>query len=167
MDINNPFETFETSAFRLEALPQYLVEKEKASYLAFKTSGDKPTYFNREWSELVARHVKAGRSMRRLRLLSDELTDYERFETQVYSGLSAGEEIRANLRSQYAEAYRYDFWLFDNRWIAEVKYEEDGTFVAFETREASKKELAYAEYWIEVFDQSEFLDAYLGREPHC
>lgn len=162
MNIDNPFETFEKSAFRLEGLSQYLVENEKVAFNHFTETGESPDFFDSEWSELVKRNTQAGKTMYRLRLLSDELSEYEKFETKIYTGPSVGEEIRANLRSAYANSYRYDFWLFDNYWIAEVIYEKDGTFVKFDLRVATNDELKYAGYWQEVFDHSKQLTDFLN-----
>lgn len=161
MLLNNPFETFEKTAFRLEALPQYLVENERLAFDTFKASGKLPDFLNSDWADLVEKNTKAGKTMQRLRLLSDELSEYEKFETQVYPGLSAGEVIRVNLRSKYIEEYKYDFWLFDDRWIAEVMYESDGTFIRFDLREATATELEYARYWQEVFAHSQSLHSFL------
>ena len=162
MDINNPFETFERSAFRLEALPQYLVENEKEAFRDFKESGVLPGSFGSEWAELVSKNIQTGKSMQRLRLLSDELSDYEQFEIKVYSGISVGEDIRAALRAEYISRYEYDFWLFDSYWIAQVVYEGDGTFVRIDMREATNEELEKAEYWIDVFNQSKNINDYLA-----
>ena len=161
MNLDNPFETFEESAFRLEALPQYLVENEKIALGHFISTGKLPKFFDSEWRELVKKNIQSGKTMHRLRLLSDELTDYEKFETQIYTGSEVGEEIRANLRSAYADKYQYDFWLFDNYWIAEVIYENDGTFVRFDLRVATKDELEYAKYWLNIFEHSKQLVDFL------
>lgn len=161
MDINNPFETFQTSAFRLEGLPQYLVEDEKVAFDTFQKTGEVPVFFDSDWESLVRTNRESGKTMKRLRLLSDELSDYETFETQIYTGPKAGEEIRANLRSLYANHYRYDFWLFDDHWMAEVMYEDDGTFVKFDMREATELELEQYHYWLEVFNESEPLKEFL------
>ena len=42
MDTNDPFNTFHKSAFRLEALPQYLVNYENVAFEKFKASGVLP-----------------------------------------------------------------------------------------------------------------------------
>ena len=153
-DIQHPFETFQTSAFRLEALPKYLVENEREAFAHFKETGEIPAYANTEWSSLVEHAIAAGKTMQRLRLLSDELTPYEQFELHVYSGLEAGEDIRLNARQAYKDVYRYDFWFFDDTYISQIHYEADGTFVRFETREATDEEREMAHYWVGIFEQS-------------
>jgi len=151
MDINNPFETFQKYAFRLEALPRYLVENEKEAFAAFKESGVLPDSFGLDWSELVSNNVRVGKKMQRLRLLSEHLTDYERFELQIYSGPSQGEQIHTGMRNDYQDQYMYDFWFFDDKWIAQVNYEDDGTFINFDIRLATPQELQMYTYWYAVY----------------
>ena len=158
MNIDNPFETFEKSAFRLEALPQYIVENEKHEFSSFKSLGRVPVNPNPEWANLVKTNIKSGKSMKRLRLLSDELTLYEQFELQSYPGIQYGEEIRINARSKYKDTYLYDFWFFDDEYIARMNYEDDGTFISFEVKKATKEEKANFRSWLDVFNRSSLLE---------
>ena len=150
MDPSNPFETFERTAFRLEALPQYIVENEKEAFAHFLETGEimlKDT----DWQDLVAKNIAAGKKMERLRLFSKDLTDYERYEIEAYPGPKAGEVIRTALRKEYELEYRYDFWFFDEVWIAQVNYETDGTFVNFDVRVATEEEKQMFNDWYDVF----------------
>ena len=151
MDITNPFETFEKYAFRLEALPQYIVSSEKDTFAHFLETGIvRPS--DNEWAELVKKNIDAGKKMERLRLFSEKLTDYERYEIQVYSGPSAGESIHTALKKDYIDQYQYDFWFFDDEWIAQVNYEADGTFVNFDVRRATSDEIEQFQYWHSVYE---------------
>jgi hypothetical protein len=151
MDISNPFETFEKYAFRLEALPQYLVEDEKEAFEEFKKTGNvNPD--DSGWAELIASHTASGRRVERLRLFSEQFTDYERFEIQRYAGPKGGEEIRTALRKNYTDNYKYDFWFFDDKWIAQINYEDDGTFINFDVREATFEEFQMYEFWKAVYE---------------
>ena len=156
MDINNPFETFERYAFRLEALPRYIVSSEIEPLVYFQKTGmiDKP---DSEWSELVSKNTNAGKRIERLRLLSEHLTDYERYELQAYSGPKSGEQIHVALKKDYLEKYSYDFWFFDDKWIAQVNYEEDGTFINFDVRSAIQAEIETYSYWHSVYEEAEQL----------
>lgn len=157
MDIKNPFETFKSTAFRLEALPQYIVENEKEELRKFKTFSELPINPNPEWANLVKVNIKAGKSMKRLRLISDDLTLYGQYELQSYPGLKYGEEIRVNARSAYKNVYLYDFWFFDDEYIAKINYEADGTFINFDIRKANKEEKNNLRFWLTVFEESNFL----------
>jgi hypothetical protein len=151
MDINNPFETFARDAFRLEALPQYIVPEEKESFEHFQKTGlvCEP---DTEWSNLVSQNINAGKRMERLRLLSEHLTDYERYELQAYSGPLGGERIHTALKKDYVVKYKYDFWFFDDEWIAQVNYEPDGTFIGFDVRHATPNEVEMYKYWHSIYE---------------
>lgn len=153
MDINKPFETFEKSAFRLEGLPHYIVKEEKEPIKYFHETGV-IRMSDSSWPDLVSKNIKAGKKMERLRLLSDKLTDYERYELQAYRGPGVGETIRTDLKSEYADKYSYDFWFFDDEWIAQVNYKEDGTFVNFDIRKATDEEKEMFRYWHSVFESA-------------
>lgn len=153
MDINNPFQTFQKYAFRLEALPQYIVDDERVDFENFQKYGHVDCIDN-YWSEVVSNAIESGKRFERLRLLSEKLTDYERFELQAYTGPSVGEDIHTALRKDYPDDYKYDFWLFDDEWIAQVNYESDGTFINFDVRSATEAELTMYKFWHEVYLQS-------------
>lgn len=150
-DPKNPFETFQHSAFRLEGLPVYRVDEEKCAFDHFLATGE-ALAVNAEWATLVATNIAAGKKMERLRLFSRQLTDYERFETQAYNGPTAGEVIRTATREDYEKPYRYDFWMFDEQWIAQMVYEDDGSFVNMLIREATSEDISHYDYWRNQFE---------------
>jgi hypothetical protein len=151
VDINNPFETFEKYAFRLEALPQYIVSEEWDSFDYFLATG-LVRHSDSSWPELIKKNVAAGKKMERLRLFSQKLTDYERYETQSYRGPGVGERIKVALRNDFVEKYLYDFWFFDDKWIAQVNYEADGTFINFDVRPATNDEIEMFKYWHSIYE---------------
>lgn len=156
MNLNSPFETFEHSAFRLEALPRYIVPKEKTSFEYFQKTG-LIIESDPGWVEIVQRNIGLGKKMERLRLLSEYLTDYERFEIQAYQGPSAGEVIKTALKKDYIDKYQGDFWFFDDKWIAQMNYELDGTFTGFDIRKANSKEKDMFDYWRGILETSKLL----------
>ncbi len=158
MDLNNPFATFTKTAFRLEALPVYVVDNEKEAFEEFISSGKLSENSSSDWSRTVEENVSAGKSMRRLRLISDELTLYEQYELLAYPGIKSGEEIRINSRSAHKGAYLYDFWFFDSEYITQMNYEADGTYINSDTRKANEKEKEMLYYWMSVFDSSGTLE---------
>lgn len=171
MNSSNPFETFEKYAFRLEALPQYLVVDEKEAFDTFKKTGNVQSS-DSDWLDTVRQNTTRGKNMDRLRLFSEKLSDYERFETQRYAGPKGGERIRTALRKDNADNYKYDFWFFDDKWIAQINYEEDGTFVNFDIREATAEEFEMYQYWRSVFETAKPLRQvpFISNTPddtHC
>ena len=158
MNTDNPFETFQQEAFRLEALPHYIVEDEKEAFSRFKQFGELTYQSDSEWTRLVKTNVASSKSMKRLRLLSSELTPYEQFELLSYPGVDAGEEIRVNARSLYEDKYLYDFWFFDNEYITQMYYGVDGVYIDKVTRKANDDEKKMLAYWMSIFEESDVLE---------
>ena len=152
MNTDKPFETFLQEAFRLEALPHYIVDNEKEAFGRFKQSGELTHQSDSEWTSLVEASIASGKSMKRLRLLSNELTPYEQFELVAYTGIDAGEDIRVNARSLYEDKYLYDFWFFDNEFITQMNYGVDGVYIDKVTRKANEDEKKAIAYWMSVFE---------------
>jgi len=156
MDINNPFETFEISAFRLEGLSHYRVTEEIDALKYFKKYGKVPDNIGGDWANLVAKNISEWKTMERLRLLSDPLSNYENFEIHAYPGIRAGEKIHVAQRGDYD--YKYDFWFFDKKWIMRINYADDGSFISFETSKASESDIDMVEYWYAVFNKSKSIE---------
>lgn len=152
----DPFNTFQHYAFRLEGLPEYIVENEKESLAHFKRTGEIIQKDN-DWPDFVAKSVAQGRKIQRLRLLSAKPTDYERYEIKAYCGPSAGEEIRTALRDEFSDKYKYDFWFFDDAWIMQMNYAHDGAYLGNEVRSASPQEIEMYKHWQGVFGGAERL----------
>ena len=144
------FETFQRSAFRVEALPEYRVPEEESALLVFKQTGQLPDGFNAEWVALVRSAHEAGKSMQRLRLLSSPLTAYEKFELRAYEGaIRAGHEIRFTPRDSHMPTQ--DFWLFDDEWIAWMSYDPDGAWVSATVRKVEPGDKDMLGHWLSIF----------------
>ena len=136
----------------------YVVDNEKESYKEFIASGKIAEESASDWAKIVKANVSAGKSMKRLRLLSDELTVYEQYELLAYPGIRSGEQIRLSARSLYSDRYMYDFWFFDNEYITQMNYEADGAYINSDTRKANEEEKSMLHYWLGVFDNSNILE---------
>lgn len=137
-------------AFRLETLSVYDVPEETDAIQEFKETGKVINNIDHEWMELL----KIGKPVKRLRLLSNPLSDYEIFELEVYkSNLKYGEDIRIRNRDEFKEELQ-DFWIFDMKWIGIMKYDKDGKFLDMDFHMASKEEINMAKKWKEVFETS-------------
>jgi hypothetical protein len=87
------------------------------------------------WTEMVARHIEAGRVFRRVRIVEEPLTDYNRY--MIYTGswnVTAGEDLRYLAR---AEANRldlpdHDFWVFDSVRLCELRFTGDGRLLGYD-----------------------------------
>lgn len=134
------FDTFERSLFRMETRPSYAVSYERDVFEAFLAGGplSNPPEIDwwRPWLDWVAGQVAAGRSLRRVRLLDDPPTDYQRFS--LWGGdwnSDAGEAIRYLPRSAAAAAGipdGRDWWMFDDDKVVTLDYDVSGEVVAQE-----------------------------------
>lgn len=153
MDFDKLFEMFTIEAFRLETLPIYDVEEEKEAIKEFIETGRVVNNIDKEWMDLL----KIGKPVKRLRLLSNPLSDYEIFELEVYkSNLSYGEDIRIVNRDKFDEQLQ-DFWIFDMKWIGIMKYDKTGKFLDMDFREASNEEIEMAKKWKKIFENAQKL----------
>ena len=129
------FREFKRYAYRLETLPQYIVQPEKeafASYLRGDLHPPSSTYA--DWQEMIRKTVESGRSISRVHLWPEKLTPYLRFELEwgyLYNA-EAGDDIRLLLPSAPIEvrtAANEDYWLFDDEIVVIVDYEKDGAVI--------------------------------------
>lgn len=145
------FLTFEKYAFRLETLPTYTVESESEDFKYYCATGKIRNNTNNEWINFVQNVVLSGRKVKRLRLVSDELTQYEQFEMQAYTkSIHAGEDVRVARRSDFMEL-PVDFWLFDDRYVYKMNYDLDGTYLGRELIELKETEKQEYSAWLAVF----------------
>ncbi|HEX7483935.1 MAG TPA: hypothetical protein VF281_02155 [Candidatus Saccharimonadales bacterium] len=148
MTLSDLFESFQVSAFRLEGLPTYAVPDEGGALRHYKAYGQLPVGFNKDWAEFVKEKINDGKVIQRLRLLSSELTEYEQFELHVYKTAKNGEDIRFSNRANYP--YTNDFWLFDNKWLARMNYDDEGRFIDSVISEVSESDQKI-NYWMDVY----------------
>ena len=121
-------QNFEQSAFRLETLPEYNVPQETDMLAQFKDGEEVRMPDDHPWLERVRQHTEAGRVMRRVRVVSDPLTDYLRFELSMYhQTVAAGEDIRVCSSAEISEFG--DWWLFDDQVVIILNYDETGHFL--------------------------------------
>jgi hypothetical protein len=129
------FHEFEHTAFRLETLQQYSVEYEEAPFRAFRAGEERrsdPAYA--DWVETIKSNRSAGKRMSRVHVIREPLSEYVRYElTWPYpDNVAAGEDIRilaVTGDTWPADLPRQDYWLFDSRHAAIMRYDEDGGFV--------------------------------------
>ncbi|OII61605.1 hypothetical protein BJP40_04530 [Streptomyces sp. CC53] len=128
------FKTFQTEAWRLETLPQYLVPQEAEEFAAFKAGARFPGPYEDAWTDMVR-----TRSVGRVHIVTRPLTDYLRFEFERYyqHQAPAGEDIRildiTGRPNPLPDAQ--DFWMFDRSTVVLMKYEADGTQIERELYE--------------------------------
>jgi hypothetical protein len=130
-ELGRLFESFRSSAFRLECLPEYAVtEDDEAEAFRQWRAGQQPQSRDRAWPKLVASSVAAGKRMQRVRIISAPMTEYQRFQCShgYPANVAAGEEILI-LDHEPAGLLKADFWIFDDVTAVVLEYDEQGHFL--------------------------------------
>ena len=155
VNVADYFSRFRTSAFRLEGRQYYDSPKEREWFEHWRRTGEVPAFTpaNDPWCKLVAEAKAAGKTMQRVRLVEEPLTDYVRFELQCQlHSVEAGEDIRVTIVKPERDfavnddllSDRFDFWLFDEETVVELEYDREGHFVnAYEVTDTSYRYRAY------------------------
>ncbi|GAA0529062.1 hypothetical protein GCM10010172_07120 [Paractinoplanes ferrugineus] len=128
-------DTFQQSAFRLEQQPAYEVDYEDEVYASFLRGRPVPPTDSpalADWMKLVARHTGHGRTMSRVRIVDDPITDYQRWlRWGDWWNVEAGEVIRYLPRALairgglFPPAEGPDWWLFDDRRLMLTCYDSE------------------------------------------
>ncbi|MFG3234988.1 DUF6879 family protein [Streptomyces antibioticus] len=134
-ELRRLFETFEHSAWRLETRRGYASDREDADYRAFLETGSAPCDFSEPWFATIRRQTDAGKTVGRVRVMDAPptqeqlfLLDYSRHNAAV------GEDIRYLWREQADQARlpAEDFWLFDSRIVALLRFDEQDNWLDVE-----------------------------------
>lgn len=83
----------------------------------------------RPWFELMRRNTDAGKTLKRLRIVSEPVSDYIRFEWLDAAQLvAAGEDVRWLPRRKASTLLLpgNDFWMFDRKTVAFTHFSGDG-----------------------------------------
>jgi hypothetical protein len=113
--------SFKSEALHLEMRDIYAIEDEGERLARFLERGyrdhDAETEERRPWMTLVQDAISAGKVFKRVRVISEPVTDYIRYEwAGTWANIDAGEEIKwlpRKLISTIALPGN-DFWLFDD-----------------------------------------------------
>jgi hypothetical protein len=130
------FRDFASSAFRLELHQIYTMPGEADELSRFRAGETPPADYHYGWLDRMAEARRAGKTVRRVRVVRRPLTDYIRYEFAwgfVYN-VEAGEDIRVlDLTDQPGpELPDHDFWLFDDTTVVKLLYRPDGTQIGRE-----------------------------------
>ncbi|MFG2113313.1 DUF6879 family protein [Streptomyces sp. NPDC048718] len=133
------FDGIEREAWRLEALPQYLVPQEAEEFAAFREGRAPTPYTGSAYSERVSRQRAEGKRNGRVHIVTRPLSDYLRFEFGYFYGVhaEAGDDIRILDVTDRPNPLQGipDFWMFDCREAVLMRYEEDGAQISREVFE--------------------------------
>lgn len=130
------FTRFERDAFHLELKDFYGVVGEAKRFQRW-LAGEPETYeevadWFQDWTEKVRAATQSGKTIRRIRVITEPTTDYIRFEHHdTPHNLAAGEDIRWLPRHDLPKGIAFphggkDFWLFDDAWAVFTHFHENG-----------------------------------------
>lgn len=154
-DLDDPgwerlFTGLSESWFRLETLQRYDVDYEDQEFREFLESGTIDPAPG-PWQQMITGHTAAGRSLRRVHVVVEPLSDYLRYEFAAYHrNAEAGEDIGIIAVSgdewPVGLPSNRDFWLFDDADAWDMLYDDAGHFVAAE-RITNADELEQCRQW--------------------
>ena len=126
---------FERSAWRLETLDWYTSPATEARLARF-LAGEPVTAAERSgWLSMLRRDRAAGKTIARVHVIAEPLTNYLRYELACYqSSVEGGEDIRI-LPADVAAGLDlpdFDYWLFDDLRAAVQYYGERGAWLRAE-----------------------------------
>ncbi|MFE7243768.1 DUF6879 family protein [Streptomyces sp. NPDC057565] len=126
------FRDFRHVAFRLEVRTSYGIPDEDEPYRRFLAGDDPGLDWFAPWLDLMREETGTGKRVERVRVIDSPPSDYLRFELWgTPNNLAAGEDIRYLARDQ-AEAAglpNYDYWLFDARTVARLRFDDHDRFL--------------------------------------
>jgi hypothetical protein len=127
------FDTFQRDAFHLELRDSYAVGSEDDSYQRWKR-GEPPDPADRDrpWLQRIKRITQRGRTIRRVRVIMEPISEYIHFEyDSTPENLAAGEDIRWLPRRLVPAGVVFplegrDWWLFDDSLVAVGEFDDYG-----------------------------------------
>ncbi|MBV8890444.1 MAG: hypothetical protein JO266_00435 [Acidobacteria bacterium] len=131
--------TFQREAVHLEMRDVYATDIEKTRFQTwlrgqlFDPHAEAEWW--RPWFELMTRTTQAGKTLRRLRIVSEPVTDYIRFEWLDAAQLvQAGEDVRWLPRRHTSTLLLpgNDFWMFDRHTVAFTYFSGNGHVLSHE-----------------------------------
>jgi hypothetical protein len=123
------FDRFTRSAWRLECQGVYNEPEEREPLKRFLAGEPDDGAWFADWPVWIRAQRAAGRTVSRVRVMTEPLTDYLRFQfTITPPAVEAGEDIRLLPAAAFAalDLPREDFWLFDDTVVALLHFGDDG-----------------------------------------
>ncbi|XUM01207.1 DUF6879 family protein [Streptomyces venezuelae ATCC 10712] len=125
------FHSFEHSAWHLETRGRYASDEEDEGYRAFLATGEAPMDLDSDWCRNIAAQTAAGKYVGRVRVVDNPPTDGQRFLlSYARCNAATGEDARSLWRAEAEAALlgNTDFWVFDSRLVAVLRFDERDEF---------------------------------------
>ncbi|MGL5828483.1 MAG: DUF6879 family protein, partial [Angustibacter sp.] len=163
-DLNDLCRGITSSFFHLETRDSYGTEVELPHFARWKTGQYDDLAWLDWWLEMLDRHRAAGRVCRRVRIISEPLSEYQQWtHSHVKEFTDAGEEIRYLPRTLLTATLipgSGDFYVFDETTVLFLHYSGEGINVGFELTEDPQIARACVASFDEVWRRATSADAY-------
>ena len=154
-DLNNLCRGIDRSFVHLETRDAYGTEAELPHMAKWRRGESDGFAWLGWWLEMLRSHRAAGRTCRRARVVSEPLSDYQRWTTShVHMFIEAGEDIRYVPRRQLTQVLlpgSGDFYVFDEETVLFLHYAGDGTNASFEVTDDPRTVRACADAFEDVW----------------
>lgn len=119
--------------FRMEVLPEYEVGSDGDDYHRWLAGATEPTWSRKQpWLDTLHRERENGQVSTRVRILSEQVTNYERYACDFgYRYNAAYEDIRVLHRGEHpvpADLIEHDFWIINDAVVVRMCYDDHGRF---------------------------------------
>lgn len=144
--------TFSSSAVHLEARDAYGTAVELPNMAKWRAGERDDLAWMQEYCDTVRRHVAAGRTIRRARIVSEPLSEYQRWSHSIAHALvGAGEDIHWVPRPRVSSIGipGNDYYLFDDRLVVFLHYTGEG-LVIDRTRSTDAADVALCRFAFEA-----------------
>jgi hypothetical protein len=150
------FVEFKKSATRIETLPAYSVEEERAQFEHYLAGEPLPANRNEEWANNIRACVADGKYMGRVHIIDHVLTPYLQFEIDWYYAIngSAGEDIRFIYREDVPAVTYTDTWLFDDTVVVDLSYNDKGELLYINRNDSPERLDQARTAWREFYARS-------------
>ena len=146
------FNSFSDTAFRLETRDYYDDESEHEPFRRFLAGEPADDSWMAEFCDTVRAWYAEGKRLQRVRVVTEPHSDYVRWSMTVARlNTEAGEDIRYLSRTTARELDLpdEDFWLFDSRRVAILRYDDAGRLLGAELSD-DPAEVAKRSRWRDV-----------------
>jgi hypothetical protein len=129
LEFERLFDAFRRTAWRLECQGTYDEPEEREPLRRFLAGEPDDLAWFADWPIWIREQREAGRTIGRVRMLTDPLTDYLRFELSITPpAVEAGEDIRFIDQQKFDSLAipREDFWIFDDTTVALLHFGDGG-----------------------------------------
>lgn len=132
------FDAYEADAFHLELRDSYGSALEDEAFQQWKAGEPIEDPMFDEWLDRIRRLTKTGKTVRRVRVVTEPISEYVRFEwEETAKNIAAGEDIRWLPRNRIPDDVAFpadgkDWWLFDGRLVVFGHLDDAGDSIGWE-----------------------------------